>query len=82
MFTLKDYGRNNLTAFQRVSKRKANNKEFNLGRFCARRGLVFHQFSHWEVRKLSLSIAMYLIPAALPFSNYRTGVRRTASQFF
>ena len=45
---------NNLTSFQRVSKRKTDNKEFNLGRFCARRGRVFHQFSHWEVRKVSL----------------------------
>jgi len=32
----------------RVSKYETNNKEFHLGRFCARRGRVFHQFSHWE----------------------------------
>lgn len=25
-------------------------KEFNLGRFCARRTRVFHNFTHWEVR--------------------------------
>lgn len=24
-------------------------KEFNLGRFCARRTRVFHKFTHWEV---------------------------------
>lgn len=25
-------------------------KEFHLGRFCARRTRVFHEFNHWEVR--------------------------------
>ena len=24
-------------------------KEFNLGRFCAKRTQVFHRFTHWEV---------------------------------
>jgi len=39
----------NIDGFEpRVSKRKTSNKEFHLGRFCARRGRVFHQFSHWE----------------------------------
>lgn len=72
MFTLKDsYG--NLTAFQRVSKRKTNNKEFNLGRFCARRGRVFHQFSHWEVRKVSLSIINVSDPRSTPFFKLSYG---------
>lgn len=25
-------------------------KQFNLGRFCARRTRVFHRLTHWEVR--------------------------------
>lgn len=31
-------------------------KEFNLGRFCARRTRVFHKFTHWEVRCSSESL--------------------------
>lgn len=45
-----------LTAFKRVSKHETNSKEFHLGRFCARRGRIFHQFSHWEVRNGSLNV--------------------------
>lgn len=27
-------------------------KEFNLGRYCAARTQIYHQFSHWEVRPI------------------------------
>lgn len=30
-------------------------KEFHLGRFCAARTRIYHQFSHWEVRPIMQS---------------------------
>ena len=35
-----------------TSGKREVKEEFNLGRFCAARTRVYHQFSHWEVRPI------------------------------
>jgi len=60
----------NIDGFEpRVTKYKTDNKEFHLGRFCARRGRVFHQFSHWE-HSLFQSIVRELDELRLGSSNH------------
>ena len=36
-----------------VDSERDVSKEFHLGRFCAARTQVYHQFSHWEVRPIT-----------------------------
>jgi len=48
-------------------------KEFNLGRFCAKRTQVFHRFTHWEVDHLNRPSTTFSDnPFANQYSLYQT----------
>lgn len=49
-FALQTLSASDLSSDDEDDEESKVRKEFSLGRFCARRTRVFHQFTHWEVR--------------------------------